>query len=105
MIEYQDVSKVTSKFVNEFGGDYGISRTTYKEKEQGYGIYSNKDPSEIVFEIFRDALSHMGEAKVYRAAAEAHYQFNNNFGHWVDALVTVRRSKCVIAMHQFPPLH
>ena len=35
LIEYQDVSKVTSKFVNELGGDYSISKTTRKEKEKG----------------------------------------------------------------------
>ena len=56
-------------------------------------------------EIFQDALSHMGEATVYRAAAEAQYWFNNDFGRGVDALVTGRRNKFVSAMHQFPPLH
>ena len=30
LIEYQGVSKVTSKFVNELGGEYIISKTTHK---------------------------------------------------------------------------
>ena len=59
LIEYQDVSKVTSKFVNELGGEYSMYKTTYKEKEQGYGICANNNPSEQKFAICRDALSHM----------------------------------------------
>ena len=47
----------------------------------------------------------MGEATVYQVAVEAHYRFNNEFLRRVDALVTGRRSKCISAMHQFPPLH
>ena len=35
LIEYQDVSKVTSKFFNELGGEYGMSKTTRKEKGKG----------------------------------------------------------------------
>ena len=42
---------------------------------------------------------------MYRAAAEPQSRLNNDFGRGVDALVTVRRSKCVIKMHQFPPVH
>ena len=57
------------------------------------------------FAILRDALSHMGEAKVYRPDAEAQSRFNNDFGRGVDALVTGRRGKCVSAMHNFTPLH
>ena len=76
-----------------------------KEKEQGYGICANNDPSEPKKSIFRDALSHMGDATVYWAAAEAQSQFNNDFGHGVDILVTGCKSKCVIAMYHFPPLH
>ena len=64
LIEYQDFSKVTSKFVNELGGGYSMSKTMRKEKEQRYGIFDNNDPSGGGIEIFRDALSHMGESKV-----------------------------------------
>ena len=45
LIEYQDVSKVTSKFVNELGGEYSMYKTMYKEKEKGYGICANNNPS------------------------------------------------------------
>ena len=58
LIEYQDVSIVTSKFVNKLGGEYSMSKTTRKEKEQGYGIRANNDQPEQNFEIFRDYLSH-----------------------------------------------
>ena len=71
LIEHQDVSKVTSKFVNQLGGDYSMYKTTRKEKEQGHGIHANNDPLEQYFAILWDALSHMGEATVYQAAAEA----------------------------------
>ena len=91
--------------LNELGGEYSMSKTTRKEKGQGYGICANNDPSEHKISIFQDDLSHMGEATVYRAAAEAQSRFNNYFGRGVHALVTGRRSKCVSAMHQFPPLH
>ena len=50
-------------------------------------------------------VTHMGEATVYRAFAEAQSWFNNDFGYKVDELVTGCRSKCVITMHDFPPLH
>ena len=103
LIEYQDVSKVTCKFVNELGGEYSMTNTTRKEKKQGYGICKNNDPLEQNFAIFRDDLSHMGEATVYREAAKAQCRFNNDFGRGVDALVTRQRSKCVSVMHQFPP--
>ena len=43
LIEYQDVSKVTRKFVNEFGVKYSMSKTTRKEKEKGYVIFANND--------------------------------------------------------------
>ena len=69
------------------------------------GIHANKDPLEKKFAIFRDDLSHMGEATVYRADSEAHYQFNNDFGRGMEALVTGLRSKFVSDMHRFPPLH
>ena len=105
LIEYQDVSKVTHRFVNELGGEYSTSKTTRKAKEQGYGICENNDPSEQIFAIFRDDLSHMGEATAYRTAAESPSRFNNEFVRRVDALVTGSRSKCVSAMHQFPPFH
>ena len=47
----------------------------------------------------------MGEAKVYQAPAEEQSRFNNDFGRRFDAVVTGLSSKCVSAMHQFPPLH
>ena len=62
-IDYQDVSKVTSKFVNELVDDYSMYKTTPKEKEQGYGICANNDPPGGK-SIFLDALSHMGETTV-----------------------------------------
>ena len=34
-IEYQDVSKIAIKFVNESRSEYIMSKTTRKEKEQG----------------------------------------------------------------------
>ena len=76
-----------------------MSKTTRKEKEQGYCFHANNDPSEIFFAIFQDDLSNMGEATVYRAAAEAQSRFNNDFGHRVNELVTRRRSKWVSEMH------
>ena len=80
-------------------------KKTRKDKEQRYGIRANKDPSEIYFAIFRDALSHMGEDTVYRAAAEAQSRFNNDLGRGVDALVTGHRTKSISAICQFPPLY
>ena len=64
LVEFQDTSKVTHYYVNDLGGKYSISKTTPKEKEQGYGIRANNDPSERNFAIFRYALSHMGNASV-----------------------------------------
>ena len=90
---------------NELGGEYSMSKTTRKEKEQGQDIFANNDPSEQKFAILRDALSHTGDATVYLAAAEAQYWFNNDFGRRVDTLVTGRRSKCVSEMHQFFPFN
>ena len=66
--------------------------------EQGYGIHANNDPSERNFAIFRDALSHMGNASVYVAAAEAQTQGNNDWGLGVDSLVTGCKSKTVIVL-------
>ena len=94
-----------NKILNELGGEYSMSKITQKEKEQGYDICANKNPLEQKFTILRDALSHMVEATVYQSVAEAQYWFNNDFRRRVDALVTGRMSKCVSAMHQFPPLH
>ena len=70
-----------------------MSKTTPKEKGQGYGINANNDPFERNFAIFRDALSHMGNASVYVAASEAQSQGNNDWGLGVDSLVTGRKSK------------
>ena len=78
LVEIQDTSKVTHYYVNGLGGKYSMSKTTPKEKEQGYSIRANNDPSERKFEIFRDSLSHMGNASVYVAAAEAQSWGNND---------------------------
>ena len=72
-----------------------MSKTTPKEKEQGYGICVNNDPPKRNFAIFRDALSHMVNASMYVAAAEAQSQVNNDWGLGVDDLVTGRQSKTV----------
>ena len=72
-----------------------MSKTTPKDKEQGYGIRANNDQSERNFAIFRDALSHMGNASVYVAAAGAQSRGNNYWGLGVDSLVTGRKSKTV----------
>ena len=48
-----------------------MSKTAPKEKEQGYGIRANNDPSERNFAIFRYALSHLVNSYVYAAASEA----------------------------------
>ena len=34
LIEFQDTSKVTHYYVNDLGGNYSMSKTTPKEKEQ-----------------------------------------------------------------------
>ena len=95
LVEFQDTSKVTNYYVNDLGGKYSISKTTPKEKEQGYGIRANNDPSERNFAIFRDALSHLGNASVYVAAAEAQSRGNNDWVIGVDSLVTGLKSKTV----------
>ena len=79
-------------------------KTICKEKEQWYGIHENNYSSKKN-EILRDALSHMGEAMVYRADSEAQSRFNDDFGRGVDPLVTGRRNKSLSAMQKFPPLH
>ena len=70
-----------------------MSKTTPKEREQGYGIRANNDPSEQNLEIFRDALSHMVNASVYVADAEAQSRGGNDRVLGVDSLVTGRKSK------------
>ena len=85
--------------VNELGDEYSMPKTTCKEKEQGYGIRANNNPSEQNVAIFRDALSHMRDATMYWAAAEAQSRFNNDFGHGVDVLVPGLRNKCVRKLH------
>ena len=95
LVEFQDTSKVTHYYVNDLGGKYSMSKTTPKDKEQGYGIRSNNDPFERNFAIFRDALSQMGNASMYLAAAEAHSWGNNDWGLGVDSLVTGSKSKTV----------
>ena len=71
LVEYQDESKVMHYYINDLGGKYSMSKTSRKEKEDGYGIVPNNDASERNFAIFRDALQHMGNTSIYRAAAEA----------------------------------
>ena len=95
LVEFQDTSKVTHYYVKDLGGEYSMSKTTPKDKEQGYGTCAKNDPSEKQFAIFRDALSHMGNASVYVAAAEAQSRGNNDWGLGVDYLVTGRKSKTV----------
>ena len=97
-MEFQDTSKVTNFYVDELGGKYSMSKTTRQEKEQGYGIRANNDPSEQGFAVFRDALGHMGNASVYKAAGEGSSRYNNDWGRGVDALVTGRKSKSVSAL-------
>ena len=72
-----------------------MPKTTPKEKEQGYGIRANNNPSERKFSIFRDYLSHTVNASVYVAAAEAQSRGNNDWGLGVDSLVTGSKSKTV----------
>ena len=98
LVEFQDTSKVTNFYVDELGGKYSMSKTTRQEKEQGYGIRANNDPSEQGFAVFRDALSHMGNASVYKAAGEGSSRYNNDWGRGVDALVTGRKSNSVSAL-------
>ena len=86
---------MTHYYVNDLGGKYSISKTTPKEKEQGYGICANNDPYERNFAIFRDALSHMDNASVYIAASEAQSRGNDDWGLGVDFLVTGCKSKNV----------
>ena len=86
---------MTHYYLNALVGKYSMSKTTPKEKEQGYGIRANNDPSKINFAIFIDALSHMGNDFVYVSAAEAQSRGNNDWGLGVDSLVTGRKSKTV----------
>ena len=72
-----------------------MSKTSPKDKEQGYSIRANNDPSERNFAIFRDALSHIGNSYVYVAAAEAHSKRDNDWGLGVNSLVTGHKSKTV----------
>ena len=88
LVEFQDTPKVKQYYVNDLGGKYNMSKTTPKEKEQGYGIRVSNNPSERNFAIFRDALSHMGNTSVYVSAAEAQSQGNNDWGLGVNYLVT-----------------
>ena len=95
LVEYQDESKVMHFYINDLGGKYSMSKTSRKEKEDGYGIVPNNDASERNFAIFRDALQHMGNASIYRAAAEAQSRMNNDYGRNINALVSGRSSKVV----------
>ena len=45
LVEFQDTSKVAHYYVNYLGGKYSMSKTSPKEKEQGYVIRANNDPS------------------------------------------------------------
>ena len=95
LVEFQDTSKVTHSYVDDLGGKYSMSKTTPKEKEQGYGIRANNDPSKRNFAIFRDSLSHMGNASVYVVTAEAQSRGYNDWVLGVDYLVTGHKSKTV----------
>ena len=86
---------MTHYYVNNLGGKYSMPKTTPKEKEQGYDIRANNDPSKRKFSLFRDALSHMSNASVYVASSEAQSQKKNDWGLGVDSLVTGRKSKTV----------
>ena len=66
-----------------------------RTREDGYGTIPNNDASERNFAIFRDALQHMGNASIYRAAAEAQSRMNNDCGRNINALVLGRSSKVV----------
>ena len=46
IIESQDTTKVTHKYVNKLDGEYSMNKTSEKEKQNGYGIRANNDPSE-----------------------------------------------------------
>ena len=79
LVEFQDTPKVTQYYVNDLGGNYSMSKTTPKEKEQGYGIRTNNNPYEGNFAISRDVLSQMGNASVYVASAESQfYSYNQS---------------------------
>ena len=95
LVEFLDTSKVTHYYVNDLGGKYSMSKTTPKEKEQGYGIRAKNDPSEQKFAIFRYALSHMGNASVYVAASEEQSRGNNDWVLGVNSLVTGCKIKTV----------
>ena len=95
LVEFQDTSKVRNYYEKYLGGKYSMPKTTPKEKEQGYGIRAKNNPFERKFSIFRDDLSHMGNASVYIAASEAESRGNNDWVLGVDSLVTGRKSKTV----------
>ena len=78
LVKFQDTSIVTHYYVNDLWCKYSMSKTTPKEKEQGYGIRANNDPSERKFSIFRDDLSHMGNASVYVASEESQSREDND---------------------------
>ena len=41
LVGFQDTSKVTHYYVHDLGVKYSMSKTTPKEKEQGYHVYPN----------------------------------------------------------------
>ena len=82
-------------YVNKFKGKYRMSKTSRIEKEDGHGIYASNNPSEQNVAIFRDTLLHMGNASIYRGAAEAQSRYKDDFGRGVDALMTRGKSKHV----------
>ena len=45
LVEFQDTSKVTHYYVNNLGVSIASPKKHPKEKEQGYDIHANKDPS------------------------------------------------------------
>ena len=65
--------------LNELGGEYRMSKKRVKGRNTDMEFMQINIQSDENVAICRDALSHMGDAKVYWAAAEAQYRFNNEF--------------------------
>ena len=57
LVDFQYTSKVTHYNINYLWGKYSMSKTTPKDKEQGYGIRANNDPSERNFQ-YSEMLYH-----------------------------------------------
>ena len=57
LVGFQDTYKVTHYYVNNLGGNYSMSKTTPKEKEQVYGIRANNDLSKKMLQ-YSEMLYH-----------------------------------------------